>query len=470
MEDLLYVTTPLRATQGTTTIKAKVKAKIGQDMAATFLDHHSKWGYVMAELTSVKLPIGAHDAHCRRPATMLDRRGSVEKMAYRMVVSHTLSCIADATSAACEQREYFLIAGISQFLERKNIEVDTLHQLLLKVNRLITFDEVWTIADYMIQGGDSKIDFNQFMYAISVNTPTVAHIYRTTFTDRQWEVFTAISRFIRMHKWITPLQRLTKLIESTSREVRWREHLYEKRTLTPTSTRSKRYWAKSMKLNKLWPFSRVSRYYKKFALPSLTSRPKKSILKRKTNVTQEMGAVFVPSSETGFSGMNFTSSESSSEKDYAPRLAVRGICNSRKAVSLPKLKIRRNLAGLDPETLRSKRRNDVMLYTDQVREFYAKQSLKCWNGMRVHDIQSPILQERFQEIYASYMPCRKEDVFVRAPYTPPPLSMAYLTDLRRIIDHPTMLLSKPVRRRNARPESVLFSATDGFTPLSRDRS
>ena len=79
MDDLLYVTTPFRADESYTSDNDQHSESEDWtdacDMAAAFLDLHSQWGYVMVELTSVKLPIGAHDANSRRPAMMLDRRG-----------------------------------------------------------------------------------------------------------------------------------------------------------------------------------------------------------------------------------------------------------------------------------------------------------------------------------------------------------------------------------------------------------
>ena len=58
-------------------------------------------------------------------------------------------------------------------MESDIINPDILHEKLKKVDTHITFDEVWTIIDYMRSVGDGTVDFGEFMYAISHNTPTV---------------------------------------------------------------------------------------------------------------------------------------------------------------------------------------------------------------------------------------------------------------------------------------------------------
>ena len=79
MKDLLYVTMPFRVDEGYTSDNDKQSESEDWtdacDTAAAFLDHHSQWGNIMAELTCVTLPIDAHDAYRRRLAMMLDRRG-----------------------------------------------------------------------------------------------------------------------------------------------------------------------------------------------------------------------------------------------------------------------------------------------------------------------------------------------------------------------------------------------------------
>ena len=56
--------------------------------------------------------------------------------------------------------------------EDDDLNADVLYNLLARIDGGITFEEVWVIAEYLLSDDDA-INFNEFMYAISANTPSV---------------------------------------------------------------------------------------------------------------------------------------------------------------------------------------------------------------------------------------------------------------------------------------------------------
>ena len=56
--------------------------------------------------------------------------------------------------------------------EDDDLNADVLYNLLARIDGSITFEEVWVIAEYLLSDDDA-INFNEFMYAISANAPSV---------------------------------------------------------------------------------------------------------------------------------------------------------------------------------------------------------------------------------------------------------------------------------------------------------
>ena len=55
--------------------------------------------------------------------------------------------------------------------EDTDLDADRLYDLLAEIDGGVTFEAVWTIADYLLADGD--IFFDDFIYSISANTPSV---------------------------------------------------------------------------------------------------------------------------------------------------------------------------------------------------------------------------------------------------------------------------------------------------------
>jgi len=55
--------------------------------------------------------------------------------------------------------------------EDADLDADRLYDLLAEIDSGVTFEAVWTIAEYLLADGD--IIFDDFIYSISANTPSV---------------------------------------------------------------------------------------------------------------------------------------------------------------------------------------------------------------------------------------------------------------------------------------------------------
>ena len=74
MNELVYATTPFRNDEGYCDDQQEDWTD-SCNIVAAFLDHRREWSRVMAELTCIRLPVCAYDAHLHRLAAWIDRRG-----------------------------------------------------------------------------------------------------------------------------------------------------------------------------------------------------------------------------------------------------------------------------------------------------------------------------------------------------------------------------------------------------------